>query len=148
MIVVGVTGWRHHPDRSFVWGKLDMLAHRHDGQLQLRMGDADGVDAFAKQWCERNYIHGDVYRADRFPSGALKPGAGPARNLRLLTQERHVKWASGEVWYMSRRVDLLVGFPEPHVFPKIPGSGSWNCIAQAFTLGIEILIPPNIKIGE
>lgn len=148
-MIVAVTGWRYHEDQTFIWGEMDDLLDRCDPEeLTVRGGDATGADALVEQWCLRNGIIFDKYEADRYPGGALRPGSGPARNKMVLTMEKHVKWPSGEVWYMPKRADLLVGFPEPGAHPKIPGSGSWNCIGQAFTLGIEILIPSNIKRGE
>jgi hypothetical protein len=154
LMIIAVTGWRYHTDDCLIRETMNELAYGnsrrgHDPEdLVVRGGDATGADDLIEQWCLYQGIAYDKYVADHYPSGALMPGAGPARNRRVLTMEKHVKWPSGEVWYTPKRADLLVGFPEPGAHPKIPGSGSWNCIGQAFTLGIEILIPANIKIGE
>lgn len=151
LMIVAVTGWRFHTGRDLIRGHMDSFWARHEdffaGELLVRVGDATGADEIVLNWCKDNGIEYRRYGAqwDQFGKAA-----GPKRNEQMLTQEWYTRDPSGhgEVLWRPSRADLLIGFPEPGAHPKIPGSGSWNCIGQAFTLGIEILIPSNIKRGE
>lgn len=141
MMIVAVTGWRLHSNTAFICASMDRLVGVYrDFQPVVRMGDAAGADEIVWRWCQDNGIDYRRYRADWDSHGKR---AGPLRNRQMLTQEWYTEDVSGlgEKRWRHSKVDLLIAFPHPEVEPKLPGSGSWNCIGQAFTLGIEVLIP-------
>lgn len=149
-MIVGVTGWRRHTDVAFIYAAMDRYVGVYKdffvSKSVVRMGDADGADEIVRQWCRHHCLEYRRYAADWHSYGKA---AGPMRNKLLLTQE----WCTlnpdgtGEMLWRPSRVDLLIGFPEPGVPPKIPGSGSWDCIGQAFAMGIETVIPGYEKRG-
>lgn len=139
MMIVAVTGWRHHTDETFIRAQMDRLYFLTDEQIWLRVGDAEGADAIATQWAKDQFIPHDIYIADWNRHQKL---AGPLRNRQMLTMEKIYEFDGATSFTLEPLpADLLVAFPEPGARPKIPGSGSWGCIGEAFTLGIEVLIP-------
>lgn len=139
-MIVAVTGWRFHTDSVFIRSELNKLKKTFD-DLHFRVGDAEGVDTIALHWCLREGIPYDRYDADWHSYGK---SAGPIRNRTMLTQ-RKIYRCDQPVSYEPERVHMLLGFPEPGRVPRIPGSGSWNCIGQAFGLGIDVVIPGHRK---
>jgi hypothetical protein len=145
-VIVAFTGWRAWTDAKFVhatidamWGR-DALFGAREVPLQVRVGDADGLDAIV-----RNCIAGTdgalltVYVADWT---ALGKAAGAVRNRDMLTGK--------SLWDPSpgRCADLLVAFPEPGRLFSTRGSGTWNCIGQAHYRGIEVRIPAYTASAE
>lgn len=141
MKIIAVTGWRYHADIKFIHRSMNNVLSLYGFETRVHVGDATGADEIIQNWCTANGIDFDVYHARRYPSGALMPGAGPERNRKILTTEKHVDPSTRELTFRPKLADLLVGFPEPGVSPKMPGSGSWGCIGEAFRLGIEVTIP-------
>lgn len=143
-MIIAVTGYRHYTDGAFIRGV--MMAHNSlrmcsaYGPLHVRVGDATGADAIVEKWCADNGVSHHVFRADRYPTGALMPGAGPARNRRMLL---------GIDDPVRGETSLLLGFP-PTDRRKItvPGSGTWGCMIKAAELGIKVEIPPYRKSGD
>lgn len=94
----------------------DLLAGRLTGDvapLSLIIGDANGVDAVAREWARQRDVPHEVYLADWITIGAA---AGPARNRRML---------------ICGEPDLLIAFPG--------GKGTANMVAAATKLGVRVL---------
>lgn len=133
IFIVAATGWRGHTMGLFIHGQMAKICANRE--VHVRVGDAAGADAHVRNWCLSNRVSYTVYRADWDNHGKQ---AGPIRNNAML-----LGLPDG-----YRMADLLVGFPEPSKFPRIPGSGSWGCIGRAFELGIEVVIPPVPRFRE
>lgn len=136
-MILAVTGYRDYADEEFIRSYLNTWKSLYHCSsfafLHLRVGDASGADAMARKWCLDNEISHHVFAADRFAGGALKPGAGPARNRRMLL-------GIGDP--VSGSTGTLVGFPRTdRVRITVPGSGTWGCMIKAYELGIKVEIP-------
>ncbi len=145
-MIVSFTGWRGWSDAAFIQRTIEDLFGRHaiEGRqsvpLQVRVGDAEGVDAIV-----RTFIAGmdaslmTVYFADWTTQGKA---AGAIRNKRMLLGD--------DVFDPSPKVptDLLVAFPQPGRIFSTKGSGTWNCIGQAQYRGIEVRIPAYTAANE
>lgn len=137
MLIVATTGWRCYIDGIFIRRHMTNLIRDVDEPVHVRVGDAEGADDIVEKWCLFNGIPYTKYHA---AWKTLGKRAGPERNRTMLTTEylgREAEPAAGRL----RLADLLMAFPEPGARPKIPGSGSWGCIGEAFTLGIKVIIP-------
>lgn len=136
-MIIAVTGYRGYTDGAFIrtcMNHYDLKAHSIFEKLHVRVGDATGADAIVLQWCREIGISHHMFEAERYPGGALKPGAGPARNRRMLL---------GIGDHVSGPTDRLVGFPRTdRVRITVPGSGTWGCMIKAAELGIRVEIPP------
>lgn len=136
-MIIAVTGFRDYKDRAFIHNVMDRVHQAHITALvriHVRMGDAPGADDMVLQWCRERGVSHHVFVADRFPSGALKPHAGPWRNRRMLT-------GTGDP--VTGIAQLLLAFPNPaQGSARIPGSGTWGCMGSAVEMGIEVLVPP------
>lgn len=145
MILV-VTGWRQHEDRTFIWTHLDYqldACERAGERLFVRVGDATGADELTVAWCEKRELEGRnlqhfIYYADWDAFGSA---AGPRRNQRMLTTE--VVWVPSQnrLIDVARLADEVIGFPQPHVRGRSPGSGTWGCLMEAALHGISIYVP-------
>lgn len=135
-MIIAVTGWRHYADGGFIRRclieKLVLCCDVWEVNLHIRVGDAEGADAHVRRWCEINKVSHHVFRARRFPGGALKPGAGPQRNLEML---------EGIGDPMQGPTDLLLAFPPGTGRITVPGSGTWGCAIMASQMGIRVEIP-------
>lgn len=138
-MILAVSGWREWTDDTFVhrqldqiWGS-DLIFGARAVPLQVRVGDARGVDAIV-----RNFTAGTdgalltVYTADWEREGK---SAGGHRNRRMLLGEDAFDPSHG------KPADLLLAFPEPGKVFSSRGSGTWNCVGQAHYRGIEVRIP-------
>lgn len=135
-MILAVTGYRAYADVAFIRSHMDSwkAMYQYVGFLHVRVGDADGADAMVRDWCRDNGVSHHVFRAQRFESGALVPGEGPARNRRMLL---------GIGDHVAGPTNLLVAFPRTdRVRITVPGSGTFNAIIKAFELGIKVEIPP------
>lgn len=132
-MILAVTGWRLYRDQPTIWGYLGYYVNRYGDNLRIRVGDEKkGVDRFVAEWCQHHEWPHHIYKADwnRYQSSA-----GPIRNREMLLgmEEDHLL------------ADLLLAFPQPGVKPRIPGSGTWGCVGEAFTHGIPVFIPSTIS---
>lgn len=139
MILV-VSGWRAWRDAEFAVRRLETYVHLYGRGLHVRVGCARGLDEITRSWLRSRYypISYTVYHAGWGRSGKA---AGPFRNAQQLRGDEATDPHQGEL------ADRLLAFPEPGVKPKIPGSGTWNCIIQAFELGVSIDIPGYENLG-
>lgn len=138
-MILAVSGWRDWTDAAFVqrqldlvWGQ-DLVFGARSVPLQVRVGDARGVDAIT-----RTFVAGTdgalltVYVADWEREGV---SAGSHRNRRMLLGEDPFDPSHG------KPADLLLAFPQPGKVWNGKGSGTWNCVVQAHYRGIEVRIP-------
>lgn len=138
-MILAVTGFRDHADERFVRSQL-LGIWIGSYPLHVRVGDAQGADAFTVRWCEDNGVSHHVFKAQRFASGALVPGEGPARNRRMLL---------GIGDHVTGPTNVLIAFPRTDRVPiKVPGSGTWGCLIKAAELGIRVEIPPYRKADK
>lgn len=138
-IIVAVTAWRDHDMKDFIINEMEEILEDLMwwlGEPHLRVGDATGGDKIVLDWCRANDVSHHQYRADWDRYG--RPAAGPIRNNAMLRGLEE----PGNMW-----ADLLLAFPEPGKPPRVPGSGSWGCVGEAFKLGIRVMIPP-VPRGE
>lgn len=137
-MILAVSGWRDWVDVQFVHRQLDLIWGDHSvfGRtvpLQVRVGDARGVDAIV-----RSFIAGTdgalltVYNADWEREGR---SAGAHRNRRMLLGSDAFDPSH------EKPADLLLAFPQPGRVFSTRGSGTWNCVGQAHYRGIEVRIP-------
>jgi hypothetical protein len=111
ILYLAVTGGRDYPVPLDVYKVLDEYK---DKNLYLVLGDATGVDTFARQWAEYHQIPHTVHKADWETHGRA---AGPIRNGKMIEQ-----------------ANSLVAFRG--------GRGTANCISQARKAGIDIRMVP------
>lgn len=143
-MIIAVTGYRAYTDAAFVHRQLMIYnsagMNSAYGPLHIRVGDAAGADEIAEKWCQDNGVSHFVFRAARYPGGALMPGAGPTRNRRMLL-------GIGDP--MPGPTAMLLGFPRTDRGKiTVPGSGTWGCMIKAFELGIKVGIPAYQPSGE
>lgn len=142
-MIIAVTGWRDYTDASFIRRQLAQFLGPYP--LHIRVGDANGADAIAKQWCQnmmgiRPELSFHEFEAFRFSSGALMRGAGPRRNREMLM-------GTGDP--VQGRTDLLLAFPRTDGKPTtVPGSGTWGCVIEAHERGIRVEIPAYYPSGD
>lgn len=143
MRIIAVTGWRDYTDRTFIRAQLvqlDLRAHATFETLHIRVGDATGADDFTLGWCRDNGVSHHEFRARRYPSGALMPGAGPQRNREML---------AGHGDPVTGPTQLLLGFPRTDgVRSTVPGSGTWGCLVEATLMGIKLEVPAYKRSGD
>lgn len=143
MRIIAVTGWRDYTDGAFIraqMAQLDLWAHAAFETLHVRVGDATGADAIALKWCRDNAVSHHEFKAARYPSGALMPGAGPKRNADMLSGLRDP---------VRGVTDLLLAFPRTDgKHDTVPGSGTWGCAMMAARMGIKVIVPPHRRSGE
>lgn len=133
-MIIAVTGFRDHKDGAFICASLRQARDMPGVALHIRVGDAWGADFITETWCKQNGVSHHVFKARRFPGGALMPGAGPERNENMLL---------GKGDPTVGPTDLLLAFPRTDgVRITVPGSGTWGCVIRAQELGIKVTIPP------
>lgn len=146
-MIIAVSGWRNWPSKealTIVIGHLiDDTPDRFTGFVPpvplFRFGDCEtGVDAMMLELVAELHLPHERWEADWQQYGKA---AGPLRNRAMLRGGWPVNHGHFE------RADLLLAFPEPGARPKIPGSGTWNCIGEAIALSIPTMIYPNAKQG-
>lgn len=138
-MIIAVTAWRNHTDSAFIRGQLELW--RGPFPLHIRVGDAEGGDAIVLKWCQDNGISHHVFKARRYPSGALMPGAGPQRNLEMLL-------GRGDP-VTDEPTGILIGFPRTDgVRSTSPGSGTFGCVIEATMRGIRVEIPAYRRSGD
>lgn len=139
-MIIAVSGWRHWPRKevlTIVIGHLiDDTPDRFTGFVPplplFRFGDCEtGVDAMMLELAAELHLPHERYEADW---DLYAQAAGPLRNRAMLRGEGPISQDYG------KRADLLLAFPEPRKYPKIPGSGTWGCIGEAAALGIPTMI--------
>lgn len=146
--VLAVSGWRKRPDPSYITRyltlKLDVIRSLfHVGRVAIRVGDCPtGVDAMVRDWIKVNDLPHRVYEADWDRYGK---GAGPIRNRNMLLGINGSP-STPESLPAIRRADLLLAFPQPGSYPY-KGSGTWNCIGQAWELGIRVELGASLGPG-
>lgn len=121
-------------DILLVTGSRDGLGARSAGQLReainrasvVVVGDAKGVDAFARSICEETGTSCHVFEADWPTHGKA---AGPMRNRDMVT---HCRVLHGRA-PLGHKV-LCVAFPAPD------SRGTWDCIRQAVDARIPVLV--------
>ena len=142
-MIIAVSGWRNWDSKRSVatiigniidngWGEIHQ---GYPNSLPLfRFGDnPDGLDDTMWELCAEWQLPHERYVADWEQHGKA---AGPLRNRAMLR-------GTG---YSGERAQLLLAFPEPGKYPKLPGSGTWGCIGEAATLGIQTSIYPSTKL--
>ena len=77
---VGVTGGRDYKDQAHVWQVLDNIYHTN-ANINIIVGDATGVDDFARKWANERKVPVFIYHANWEMHGR---SAGPIRNKRML----------------------------------------------------------------
>lgn len=121
------SGWREWTDYKFIKKFLDdqMFGSDYD---EIRVGDCpSGVDRMIQEELNLQSMPFTEYEADWDQLGKM---AGPIRNNNMLIGTKN----------QNRLAELLVAFPQPSVGPY-PHSGTWDCIGQAWRLGIDVLLP-------
>ena len=145
--IVTVTGWRDWLKAGLpphvVTYYLERYRQLYGSGMHVRVGEATGVDKIVRDWLfesERQGWGGTfcVYHAEW---GLKGRAAGPLRNGRMLKGEeiRMPDLFAGELAHE------LLGFPEPGIDWRQPGSGSVDCILQAVGLGITLNVPGVLK---
>ena len=137
-MILAVSGWRFWTDRVFVTSHLDYYRQHYGPSLHVRVGDADGVDKFTRDWlfqCEQqgSPVTYQVYRAEVGRYGW--PAAGPVRNGKMLRGQHPDDAHSGVL------AEELLAFPQPGVKMRSPGSGTTGCLIEAHSIGITVRIP-------
>lgn len=112
-MIIAVTGGRDFNDRAWVMWALDRASSGLD-DVQLVVGDASGVDTWARLWALERGHQVRVFVADWSTHGRA---AGPIRNREMLDQGRP---------------ELLVAFPG--------GRGTADCIRAARERLIPVLM--------
>jgi SLOG family YspA-like protein len=144
-MIIAVTGWRRWKDAEFIENELERYVF--PGVI-VRLGDMSGADAIVWEWCRKQGVEYRRYRADWHQYGKA---AGPIRNRTMLTREWFTADPSGlgEQAFRERKANMLLAFPEPEVMPRA-GSGSWDCIGAAVSLGISLVVPgyPASRLSE
>jgi hypothetical protein len=77
---IGVTGGRDYKDQAHVWQVLDNIYHTNSN-INIIVGDATGVDDFARKWAIERKVPVFIYHANWEMHGR---SAGPIRNKRML----------------------------------------------------------------
>lgn len=84
--VVLVTGGRHYADRARVFEKLDQLHAERPIELLVHGAcHLGGADQLAQEWADDRGIPAKGYPVSHAVDGPW-PGAGPARNFRMLVE--------------------------------------------------------------
>lgn len=139
-MILTVTGWRYWRDDVFVRQHFSRLLNFYDNDLDIRVGDAAGVDEIIRNMCSRLWLLHTVYRADWENLGQA---AGPIRNGQMLRGENNPHDPHPGVL-----ADKLLAFPQPGVKMRSPGSGTVGCLTDAHLLGIDVEIPGYKSRGE
>lgn len=108
-INIAVTGGRFYSDINHVYRELDAARIRY-GDFVLLVGDAIGVDRFAKDWAEDRNV---LFREFEAKWKKYGKSAGPIRNREMVAS-----------------ADKLLAFPG--------GKGTRDCVTAAKHLGIEV----------
>ena len=87
-IRIAVTGGRNFSDKDLVWRVLDRNKTNVEAAgatMFLVVGDARGVDYFARKWAEDRGVEHKVFVAKwKDAEGNYNPAAGPIRNRDML----------------------------------------------------------------
>lgn len=78
-----VSGGRDFSDVDFVFEYLDKFYEEKNGNIELILGGASGVDSFAEQWAKERGVLYDVFHANWRVYGKK---AGPIRNEQMLNE--------------------------------------------------------------
>lgn len=146
-MIIAVSGWRYWSSKASLVTVIGAMIDRAwanepspnpigDGPLPLfRFGDCPtGVDNLMLELCAEWKLPYERYEADWEQYGKA---AGPLRNRAMLKGEQYRSDIRG------KRANLLLAFPEPGKYPKIPGSGTWGCIGEAAALRIPVMTYPS-----
>lgn len=112
--------WLVTGSREGVWGDLWVVLdqmHRFFGVSNVLVGDASGIDAGARAWCESMNVSVAVYVAQWDTYGVA---AGPRRNAAMV--------ADAEVG------DICLAFPSKN------SRGTWDCVRKAKKAGLAVLV--------
>jgi YspA, cpYpsA-related SLOG family len=77
---IGITGGRDYTDHAHVWQVLDNILYTNPN-INIIVGDAKGVDAFAREWATERKVPVLIFYANWDLHGR---SAGPIRNKRML----------------------------------------------------------------
>lgn len=133
-MIVAVSGWRDWSNKSVIVQAVGSLMK--DPIPMFRMGDCPtGADAWMLELVAEFKLPYERYVADW---DQYATHAGPLRNRAMLKGQG----------YTAQRANLLLAFPEPHKYPKIPGSGTWGCIGEAAALGIQTVVFPSERFNR
>lgn len=130
-MIVLVTGWRKHPNRTDVWRELDnvLLGCNMVGKsLSLIVGDASGADSFARDWTLFRGVERHIFWAHHYGTW---PACGPHRNAAMVN-------------YLKAALDLekrVIAFPQPD-WETAPRCGTRSCIRLAEKAGFVPEIHP------
>lgn len=122
MKVIVVSGSREavQSDWRFVH---ERILEELTADLEIRVGDADGVDRLVTEWASDERMKLSVYFANWARDGRA---AGPIRNRRMMEA--------------SPRPSLLLAFPLTGFRKRSPGT--WSAIVEAVAEGIPVRIYP------
>lgn len=129
MIIV-FSGWREWTDLKFIKKVLDDWVRKPEivTVTGVRVGDCDtGVDRMIQEELRLDNYSYTEYKADW---KGLGKSAGPVRNNNMLIGTLN----------QYETADLLIALPRPFTGPY-QGSGTWDCIGQAWSLGVEVFLP-------
>lgn len=145
-MIIAVSGWRYWDSKASlvtvigtlidaVWANEPNPNPMGDGPLPtLRFGDnPGGIDQLMWEIVIEWRLPHERYIANWDEYGKA---AGPLRNRAMLKGDG----------FTGQRANLLLAFPEPQNYPKIPGSGTWGCIGEAARMGIQTTIYPSLKL--
>jgi hypothetical protein len=145
-MILTVSGWRGWDLGALViCDYLDNYMARYGPGLHVRVGDADGVDRIVRVWLFDVESRGlgvtyCVYPAEWGKYG--RPAAGPIRNGKMLKGENPADGFEGQLAHR------LLGFPQPGINWRQPGSGTVDCIMQAAKLGVTVEVPGVLRAQE
>lgn len=146
-MIIAVSGWRGWTEKNSLVLAIGSLIDDHWAQHEdpetrqrplFRFGDCGtGVDAIMWELVTEWNLEYERYEADWEQWGKA---AGPLRNRAML--KGHHLGGKG------LRANLLMAFPEPGKYPRIPGSGTWGCIGEAVAMQVQTVIYPRVNLGS
>lgn len=124
-------GSRNATDPGCVYACLGHIARVVGYPSMVLVGDAPGIDTYARRWAQAHGIPGLLHRADWLRHGRA---AGPIRNARML--ENLLSCRPEHRWLRphSAEVPLVVAFPG--------GSGTYDMVQRARAVEIEVIEVP------
>ena len=132
-LILVVSGWRHWLGESFILTNLRRYTmERGADGIHIRVGDCQsGVDRIVREYLHSRVYSFTVYDAD-WSTGRT---GGPIRNRSMLLGKH------GGDRFPEVLAHKLLAFPQPGLSLASRGSGTADCVRQAFTLGVGLDVP-------
>lgn len=131
-MILAVSGWREWTDVAFAITELGRYRLLYGRALEVRVGDAAGLDKIIRKHCAAMGFEHTVYFADwSLPNRS----GGMVRNGQML------KGDNPQDPHRNVLADELLAFPQPNVRMRSPGSGTVGCLMDAHELGVSVKIP-------